>query len=157
MWSVKSLLGCVGIIERSQGIIWAFMFHSGISVFSSSDINQIVSVFCNAAFAPRPWKNITFINCTFYLSPRSQVFKFSVFNTECIEASLPGVRKWKTGWLMVSEQNTPHLPQNKAEHCFKWQQALPGNLICGAQIFTYHWMRCVSPFSLLFFVFPVLL
>lgn len=58
---------------------------------------------------------------------------------------------------MVSEQNTPHIPQKKAEHCFKWQQALPGNLVCGAQIFPYHWMRCVTSSPQLSFVFPILL
>lgn len=93
------------------------MFHSGLSVFSSSDINQIVSIFSNAAF-PRPWKNNMFINCT-YLSV-TKISGFQIFSIQLLNVLklLCLVRKWKTGWLMVSEQNTPHLRQNKAEHCF---------------------------------------
>lgn len=114
---MKLLLCCVRIIERSQRIMWTFMFHSGLRVFN--DINKIVSIFSNAAFASKTyWNNTTFVKCTRWSFAEITVFRiFSIrilkHYLERNEASWYNVWKWRIGWIIVWDPKAFHLSEQK--------------------------------------------
>lgn len=118
---MKLLLCCVRIIERSQRIMWTFMFHSGLRVFN--DINKIVSIFSNAAFASKTyWNNNTFVKCTRWSF--AEITVFWIFSIRILkhylernEASWYNVWKWRIGWIIVWDPKAFHL-RTKAEQYF---------------------------------------
>lgn len=64
--------------------MWTFRFHSGLSAFSSSDINKIVSILSNAASASKIyWNNNICIKCTHL--PFTEITVFQIFSIQILK------------------------------------------------------------------------
>lgn len=114
----------MGIIERSRGIMWTFMFHSGLSAFSSSDINKIVSILSNAASASKTyWNNNICIKCTHL--PFTEITVFQIFSIQILKpyfwhnGAFPcDVWKWRTGQVKAAECKTFQLSEQQQNIAF---------------------------------------
>lgn len=123
--------------------MWTFRFHSGLSAFSSSDTNKIVSIFSNAAFASKTyWNNNMCIKCTHL--PFTEITGFQIFSIQIQKpyfwhnGTFPcDVWKWSTGRIRDAECKALRLSQNNSRTLLLQQWVLSRNLILGGFICSY--------------------
>lgn len=126
--------------------MWTFRFHSGLSAFSSSDINKIVSILSNAASASKIyWNNNICIKCTHL--PFTEITVFQIFSIQILKLISDTMELFCVIYGNEEQdgsklQNVKHSSsQNNSRTLLLQQRALSRNLILGVFICSYCCMK----------------